>query len=385
MNMKKLLPIALVSSLILMALVSCSLTSAASEDEIAMATPTLMATTIKLGVQTDASALTAVGQVIKYIHTVKNKGAAAVQGPLTVTGAVCPEINSIGNMDANFDVDEVITCTSEYIVTQADLDRGSVTTIMIATASGVNSNTVTTTISKAAPVLLSLSKTANPGTYDQVGQVITYTYVILNNGATNLGPGQFIVTDAGFSSPINCGEATASLAPAATLSCTINYSISQADVDAGSVSTKATASISGLADSQPVSVTLTKGSVAAPTSSTLIPGSTIQHKVKSGEWLLQIARCYGADTAKVLQSNSQLDDPGDISPDMIITVPNIGSAGKIYGPPCVTTHTVQSGDTWASIALKYNADVAVLKKVNKNVLEVGQVLNVPLNSAGLSQ
>ncbi len=41
-------------------------------------------------------------------------------------------------------------------------------------------------------------------------------------------------------------------------------------------------------------------------------------------------------------------------------VPNIGSVGTIYGPPCVVAYTVQPGDTWNSIALKYDADLAVL-------------------------
>jgi hypothetical protein len=64
-----------------------------------------------------------------------------------------------------------------------------------------------------------------------------------------------------------------------------------------------------------------------------------------------------------------------------VNVPNIGSAGKIYGPPCVATYTVQSGDTWNSIAQKYNADPGILRMVNSSTLSAGSVLKVPLNSA----
>jgi uncharacterized repeat protein (TIGR01451 family) len=335
-------------------------------------------------VKADAANLTAVGQVIKYTHTVKNTGAAAVTGPVAVTGAVCPELVSVGNLDANFDAGETFACASEYTVTQADLDRGSVATITTATVSGINSNAVTTTITKALPAVLNLTKTANPVTFDKVGQVITYTYVIMNSGTAPLGPAQFIVTDAGISAPINCGDAAASIAPAATLTCTAPYTITQADMDAGSVSTGATASGGGAAVSPSVSTTVTKGTavVDTPSNSNLTAGSTIQHRVVIGEWVWQIARCYGADPAKVLQANSQLRNPGYISPDTTITVPNIGSISKIYGPPCVGTHTVQSGDTWDSIALKYNADATILKMVNKNTLTIGQTLTVPLNSAG---
>jgi LysM repeat protein len=308
-----------------------------------------------------------------------------VPGTIAVTGATCPTINTVGNLDGNLDPNETIDCKFDYVVTQADLDKGSVTNIATATVSGINSNSVTTTISKAPPAVLNLTKTANPVTYNQVGQLITYTYVIMNSGTVTLGPAQFVVTDAGFSAPINCGDATASLAPAATLTCAAIYAITQADMDRGSVATSATASGGGAAASPPASATVTKGTAAVvtpPSNSNLTAGSTVQHKVVAGEWLWQIARCYGADPAKTLQANPQLANPRYISPDMTVSVPNIGSVGRIYGPPCVGTHTVQAGETWASIAQKYNADPFILQTVNANDLSVGRVLKVPLNSAG---
>ncbi len=382
--MKKLIRLLFVAPLILIVLTSCALPFTSSPTETVLATPTLVSTALELSVQADASALTAVGQIIKYTYTVKNAGVSAMTGSVAVTGAVCPDLTSVGNMDANFDAGETFTCTSEYVVTQADLDKGAVVTTSAASVSGINSNEVVATVSKALPIVLTLSKTAAPATFNQAGEIITYTYVILNSGASTLGPDQFVVTDAAFSAPINCGNAAASLAATATLTCSAIYTITQADVDAGSVSTSATASGGGAVASSPASVTLTKGTLVSPTNSTLTAGSTIQHKVVSGEWVWQIARCYGADTAKVVQANSQLTDPGYIEPDTIITVPNIGSVGKIYGTPCVTTHTVQVGDTWQTIALKYNADVTVLQVVNKNILSVGQALIVPLNSVGVA-
>ncbi|MBI5963119.1 MAG: LysM peptidoglycan-binding domain-containing protein [Chloroflexi bacterium] len=99
----------------------------------------------------------------------------------------------------------------------------------------------------------------------------------------------------------------------------------------------------------------------------------------NGEWLWQIARCYGANPNQVLAANPPT--PAEISPGTTVIVPSIGSDGRIYGPPCIGTHTVQSGDTWDSIALKYNADPVVLQLANKNTLTVGSVLRIPLNSA----
>ena len=110
-------------------------------------------------------------------------------------------------------------------------------------------------------------------------------------------------------------------------------------------------------------------------------GATIQHVVTPGESLLQIARCYGVDFEQLRTANPQIRDPKIFLPGMTVTVPNIGSAGEIYGPPCVAYYIVQSGDTWQSIANLYNADLAVLRAINKNAaLEVGQFLIIPSSS-----
>jgi hypothetical protein len=141
---------------------------------------------------------------------------------------------------------------------------------------------------------------------------------------------------------------------------------------------------SGGIDTQPVPATLTNTSSLATQTATLsnfVIGSTISHQVVKGEWLMQIARCYGADFNAVRKANPQIYDPNEISPSTILTVPNIGSNGAIYGPPCVGYHTVQQGDTWSSIAQTYNADTVILQAANRGTLSVGKVLLVPLNSA----
>jgi LysM repeat protein len=144
----------------------------------------------------------------------------------------------------------------------------------------------------------------------------------------------------------------------------------------GQTSAAATVSIANLA----APITQVPPTTAPP--SNLTPGSTIQHQVAVGEWLIQIVRCYGATYNDVRNANPQISDPDFILPAMTVTVPRIGSAGKIYGPPCISFYTVQSGDTLASIAQRYNADIAVLQKVNPGALTAGTVIKIPLNSAG---
>jgi hypothetical protein len=102
--------------------------------------------------------------------------------------------------------------------------------------------------------------------------------------------------------------------------------------------------------------------------------------VAAGEWLSQIVRCYGATFREVRDANPQIADPNLISPSMTLTIPNIGSAGPIGGPPCIAFHTVQPGDTWASLAETYNADPALMQRVNPGPLTVGTTLTIPLHS-----
>jgi uncharacterized repeat protein (TIGR01451 family) len=113
----------------------------------------------------------------------------------------------------------------------------------------------------------------------------------------------------------------------------------------------------------------------------LTPGSTISHTVVDGEWIWQLARCYGVSPGAIIAANTQLADPAKISPKMVLTIPNIGSAGTIYGLPCVVEYTVKSGDTWASIAQLHNADPNIMQMVNRNSLAVGSKVYVPRNSA----
>ena len=349
----------------------------------------LPAVTLSIQAQ-NPSGIFAAGQVINYQYTVTNVGGTALAGPLAVGGAKtpvsCPNLNTVGNKDNNLDPGESITCNGSYTLTQADVTAGSVTNSATASIGGTISTPGSSVVNAPVNKVLTLSKTASATTFAQAGETVTFSYVITNSGATQLGPAQFTVTDDHIATPIPCGAPNAMLPPGGTLSCTGLYIISPTDVAAGSVTSSATATGPGVSSAQPASVTLTLsggGPLPQPNPSGLARGSSIQYKVIKGEWIIQIARCFGADATALARANPQVLDPDEISPDEILTVPNIGSNGTIYGPPCITFHTVQSGDTWNSIAQKYNADVLVLQAANRNVsLSAGSSVRVPLNSAG---
>ncbi len=330
-----------------------------------------------------------VGQTITYSYVVTNTGNSSLAGPVAVsdskTTVTCPEVNTVGNKDNNLDQTESVTCTASYNITQADLNAGSVANNATARVGGITSNTANAVVNTTANKSLTISTTANPTTYNQAGQNITFTYVVKNIGPTSLGPAQFVVRDERIGTLINCDAPNKVLAANETITCSATTAITQNDMSAGSITSRASASGGGAMTTETVSITVTNTGGSAP-SSNYTPGSTIKHPVKAGEWMLQIARCYGADFNAVRNANPQVLDPNKIWPVETLIVPNIGSNGKIYGPPCIEYYTVQSGDTWNSIAQKFNADVAVLMEANRKVsLTNGTKLKIPLNSAGGTQ
>ena len=331
-----------------------------------------------------ATPFNAVDQTINYTYLIENTSGSPIPGPVTVTDdrvtVTCPDITTVDNLDNNFDPNETLSCTGSYLITQLDLNAGSVSSVATASAGGNYSPAVTTIVPLVQTRALTLTKAADPSSFTSANQTITYNYVITNTGNVTLGPVQFIITDDKVGTALSCGADATILDPTNTVTCNLNYTTTDADVTAGLVTNNASAS-DGTTTSNIVTATINRGVVSNP--SNLQPGSTIQHQVVVGEWLWQIARCYGADPKQVILSNPQLPNPAQIQPGTTVTVPNIGAGGRtIYGPPCITTHTVQSGETWSSIAQLYNADPTVLQDVNPGTLSVGRVLKVPLNSAG---
>ncbi|MBM3500844.1 MAG: hypothetical protein FJX74_19470, partial [Armatimonadetes bacterium] len=122
----------------------------------------------------------AVGQVISYSYLVTNSGNVNLNGPFSVSDdraadETCPATATLAPGDS-------ITCAATYTITQADLDAGSVTNT--ASASGVfGGNPVTSspdseTVTAVQSPALTIVKSATPGTYGTVGQVINYSYLV---------------------------------------------------------------------------------------------------------------------------------------------------------------------------------------------------------------
>ena len=211
----------------------------------------------------------AVGDVISYSYLVTNNGNVRLAGPVTVTDdkatVTCPNVNTVGNLDGYLDPGESITCAASYSITQADLNNGSVTNTAKASAGGTDSNPDSETVTAVQSRSLTLVKTATPVTYDAVGDVISYSYLVTNNGNVRLA-GPVTVTDD--KATVTCpnvntvGNLDGYLDPGESITCAASYSITQADLNNGSVTNTAKASAGGT-DSNPDSETVTAGQAPA--------------------------------------------------------------------------------------------------------------------------
>ncbi|WP_226592952.1 beta strand repeat-containing protein, partial [Microseira wollei] len=132
-----------------------------------------------------------VGDVVRYAITVDNNGNQTLTG-VTVSD---PRISNLSlasgdsDSDSQLDVNETWTYTGAYTVTQADIDNGG---NILNTATADSTQTGSESASTSVPVTqnpdLNITKTASVpgGTADVVGEVISYSIVVDNNGNQTL-------------------------------------------------------------------------------------------------------------------------------------------------------------------------------------------------------
>ena len=181
----------------------------------------------------------AAGDTIDYSYLVTNTGTTT----LSSVGVSDNNIASVSCPDPSLAPGAAETCTGVYTVTQADVDNGSVTNTASASATDPSNHTVTSGTSSVtveaayATSTLGLAKSTTSTGYGAAGDTIDYSYLVTNTGTTTLS--SVGVADNKVAS-VSCPSS--SLAPSASETCTGSYAVTQADVNAGSVTNVATAS-----------------------------------------------------------------------------------------------------------------------------------------------
>ena len=225
--------------------------------------------------KTGTTSGTTAGSTIGYTFTVTNTGNVTLTG-VGITDPLLPGAVTIASWPSGtagtLRVGDSITGTASYTVTQADVDAGAV--VNTATLRGTPPNgtpgqrTASATVPLASAGALALAKTAayQSGT-GAVGSVIRFGFTIRNTGNVTLSG--VVVADplAGLSAPAYTWPgADGVLAPGATASATATYTVTQADVDRGSVANNATASgrtpTGGMAASAPASASIATAAAA---------------------------------------------------------------------------------------------------------------------------
>ncbi len=177
----------------------------------------------------NAGTFTGADQALEINYTLKNISAAELinltldhslgSDPVCVVGSLSPTFEAI--------------CTAVYQTTEADVAAGGID--VTATALGV---TASTTISLGAGGSdLAIAVTASPMTYSAAGDIIALEYTVTNNATDEQSN---LMVDSYLLGSTVCNGV--SLSPTFSVVCTQVYTVTAADISAGSITEMATAS-----------------------------------------------------------------------------------------------------------------------------------------------
>jgi uncharacterized repeat protein (TIGR01451 family) len=216
----------------------------------------------RAGAPTDVNAngLVDAGDAIRYTFDVTNSGTVG----LSSLGVNDPKIGAVTCAVTVLAAGATTTCSAvaAYTITAADATAGAVNNTAAATAAATGGVTVTsppsstsTPVTTDAPAI-SLVKSADRATATAAGQTIAYSFLVTNAGnvpLTGVRVDEVAFSGSGDLPSITCPAAAASLAPAAQVTCTVTYVVTQADMDAGTLANSATATGTPRAGNPPVS------------------------------------------------------------------------------------------------------------------------------------
>lgn len=298
------------------------------------------------------------GQKITYSFTATNTGnvplndVAINEGSFSGTGALspatCPE--------PSLAVKAQEVCTATYTLTAADVDSGKVTNT--ATAQGtppgsttpVPSDPSTVTIPTPAHPGISVVKSASPKTVTRAGQTVKYSFVVTNTGNVTLS--NVNVTDSDFSGTGTLSDMVCpatSLAAAQIETCSASYTVTQADVDAGSLTNTATAEGTPPGSAAPVTSDPSTTTVPVDQHPELSIVKTAspndQNDYKVGEVLTYSFAI--TNTGDVTETNVAPNE-GDFSGTGTLSLPVCPAAASSLAPgadvTCTATYTVTQAD-----------------------------------------
>ncbi|MBS0214811.1 MAG: DUF11 domain-containing protein [Proteobacteria bacterium] len=209
-----------------------------------------------------------------------------------------------------------------------------------ATASGTPPTGPATTAppSTASPPIasapaLTITKTADKSTYAAVGDVITYTYALKNTG--NVTINGVSVSDDKLGTINNCTPAN--LAPGASATCSATHTVTQPDLDAGSITNVATGHGTPASGTlTPPTATLTVTAKANPIAATNDTG-TVSNGTSGGQAIASILANDGLNgSAPTTATVTVTVKAGSSVPPQLAFDPSTGTVGVKPNTPAGT-------------------------------------------------
>jgi len=297
----------------------------------------------------------AVGDTVVYNFLVTNTGnvtlSAITVNDVQSAPASQSNLSAITCPEATLAPAVSETCTATYTVTQADLNAGLVNDSAITSGTPPGAQKPVTSVPSTASVpdaSIAILKTSPTPSYAAVGDTVDYNFLVTNTGAVTLSgitvnDVQSAPANQGNLSAITCPDAT--LAPAASETCTATYTVAQPDLNAGSVNDSATAS--GIPPGAEVPITSRPSSTSVPVASI-----TILKQVCGSE----VAVACGAGSVGPWTSSAVV--PAGDTAYWRITVTNTGgialdgvSIGDSVVAACATPASTGSLGVGASLAI----------------------------------
>ena len=303
----------------------------------------------------DAAQYEAVGDVLTYEIIVTNTGNVSlddveVADPNPGSGTFdldCP------GLPATLGPDDASTCTASYTVTQTDIDAGRVINIASAQASDPNGDPVAAPDADATSVAtqgfgLTVTKTVDEAGYDAVGDVLTYAIGVVNTGNVTLSAVEVTDVAPGAGSfVLDCALLPVVLAPGANGTCTATYEVTQADIDAGSVTNTAAADATSPGDD--------------PVSATSAPVTSSAQRVS----VLEVVKTVDADTfdsvGDVLTYEITATNAGNVTLDDLDITDAAPGAGQ-FDLDCAAVPTVLAPASSATCEAAYTVTQADLDR-----------------------
>jgi uncharacterized repeat protein (TIGR01451 family) len=192
----------------------------------------------------DCVGITAAADAVGFINDFQNVTIQYDSGPGTTTKGTCPSYTAAQNGDRI-----TVAVEAEWlpIVDLVPLEpftirSESARTILASVAIQVTAPAIY--LPGADIGILNISVSPSSATYSAAGEVITYTYTLTNTGSADLTTPHVINDSLGVSN-LSCPNS--SIPPTQSITCTSTYTITQADMNNGSVASTVNGSSGGLA------------------------------------------------------------------------------------------------------------------------------------------